>query len=378
MAEELDQKIWVGHTGYALVEGEGNVFDIALERIEQAYSKVEEVVVSFSGGKDSTAVLMLTLEVARKLNRLPVTVLMFDEEVIDPDTIAYCETVRSWDDIDFKWLCVPIRHTLRSQSRAHWTTWDPELVDIWARAMPEGSIPHYEGRDLTYDSFSEHVSAFTQTLFPGKVVGELTGIRVQESINRRRAIITAGNFMHKRGNQYWNIKPIFDWGWQDIWKAIIELEWPHSTYYDKLWMKGYSPQLQRVAPWGNVAASREARFYPEFYPDFWEQAIIRLPELKAQARYGNSKLFKASAKPTHMTWQEYTMKLIDNFDEEDVRDFWMLEIVCQLRRWNRKSTVPFPETDIGLGRSWKQLANMIQKNDIIRTTGGGIITRDRL
>ena len=47
---------------------EKNVWEKALERIEYLYNSFDKVVVSFSGGKDSTAVLNATLEVAKKLN----------------------------------------------------------------------------------------------------------------------------------------------------------------------------------------------------------------------------------------------------------------------------------------------------------------------
>jgi predicted phosphoadenosine phosphosulfate sulfurtransferase len=51
-------------------------------------------VVSFSGGKDSTAVLNTALVVAKELGRLPLDVVFFDEEAIHPPTIEYVERVR--------------------------------------------------------------------------------------------------------------------------------------------------------------------------------------------------------------------------------------------------------------------------------------------
>ena len=94
-----------------------NVYEAALRRIEDLYNRVDEVVVSFSGGKDSTCVMMVTLEVAKKLGRLPLKVLFFDEEIVDPDTIEYIERVRLRDEIDLYWFCVPVAHTLRSTRR---------------------------------------------------------------------------------------------------------------------------------------------------------------------------------------------------------------------------------------------------------------------
>ena len=47
-------------------EVDKSVLDLAYERINNAYDQFDTISVSFSGGKDSTACLNLTLEVARK------------------------------------------------------------------------------------------------------------------------------------------------------------------------------------------------------------------------------------------------------------------------------------------------------------------------
>ena len=66
-----------------------DVYSKAIERINYLYDSFDKVVVSFSGGKDSTAVLNCTLEVAKERNQLPLEVVFFDEEAIHPTTIDY-------------------------------------------------------------------------------------------------------------------------------------------------------------------------------------------------------------------------------------------------------------------------------------------------
>ena len=66
-----------------------NVWDTSLERIRSIYDSFDKVIVSFSGGKDSTAVLHCALEVAKEKNQLPLDVVFFDEEAIHPPTIEY-------------------------------------------------------------------------------------------------------------------------------------------------------------------------------------------------------------------------------------------------------------------------------------------------
>ena len=70
------------------------VLQASLRRIRQAFDQADTVVVSFSGGKDSTVMLHLALQVARELGRLPLKVMFYDEELVDPDTLAYINQVR--------------------------------------------------------------------------------------------------------------------------------------------------------------------------------------------------------------------------------------------------------------------------------------------
>ena len=77
-----------------------NVYEKALERIEYLYEVFDDVVVSFSGGKDSTAMLLCAIEVAEKIGRLPVKAVFYDEEAIHPPTIEYVERVRNDPKVD--------------------------------------------------------------------------------------------------------------------------------------------------------------------------------------------------------------------------------------------------------------------------------------
>lgn len=53
---------------------ENNVFDEALERIRFVFDNHEDILVGFSGGKDSTVLFHLALIVAKEKNRLPLKV----------------------------------------------------------------------------------------------------------------------------------------------------------------------------------------------------------------------------------------------------------------------------------------------------------------
>ena len=91
-------------------ESDKNVYELSIERIKYLYSKFDNVIISFSGGKDSMAILELTIQVARELNRLPVKTIFFDEEAISYETEKYVrETAQRKGEVDFYWFCLPIK-----------------------------------------------------------------------------------------------------------------------------------------------------------------------------------------------------------------------------------------------------------------------------
>ena len=85
------------------------VYEASIRRIERLYDEFDNVVVGFSGGKDSTVCLFLTLEVARKRGQLPVKVMFLDQEAEWTHTVQYMRLIGAMDEVDLEWLQVPIR-----------------------------------------------------------------------------------------------------------------------------------------------------------------------------------------------------------------------------------------------------------------------------
>jgi len=57
-----------------------SVWEVALDRIRYLFQEFPNVVVGFSGGKDSTVTLQLALIVAEEQGKLPVKVCFVDQE----------------------------------------------------------------------------------------------------------------------------------------------------------------------------------------------------------------------------------------------------------------------------------------------------------
>lgn len=86
-----------------------NVYEAAKDRIRFVFREFKNVVVNFSGGKDSTVVLHLALEVAKEMGRLPVNVVFFDQEAEWDATIQYIRRVMSRPDVNPIWYQIPFK-----------------------------------------------------------------------------------------------------------------------------------------------------------------------------------------------------------------------------------------------------------------------------
>ena len=118
-------------------EIERDVYELAIERIHRTYDIFDNVVVMFSGGKDSTVCLNLVIDVARERNKLPVEVYFFDEEAIPYETIDYVKRVSDLPEVDMHWMCLPVKHRNGcSRTEPYWYPWGPEDKEKWVRPMP--------------------------------------------------------------------------------------------------------------------------------------------------------------------------------------------------------------------------------------------------
>jgi predicted phosphoadenosine phosphosulfate sulfurtransferase len=356
-----------------------------LERMRYLYDISDHIVVSFSGGKDSTAVLHLALKVAAEKNRLPVHAIFFDEEAIHPPTIEYVDRVRQRGDVKLEWFCLPITHrNACSNEKPWWKTWDPTEKHLWVREAPAHGI-------FTHPKFVDGmgVPEFGPEMFDKKYGNVICvqGIRAAESLRRRRIVCQKknDNYIAKLRKGYWHAYPIYDWSERDVWKLVEEWQLDYNKTYDiynRTNSLGGALAKQRVCPPFGEEPLRGLHIYAECFPEMWHKMCNRLPGVATAARYANTELYGirfSKTKPPHLTWKEYAY-IIAGYYEGDLRD-QMLHTIDQLCNLHKKhSDLPMEDETENLwtGYSWRYICKILQKGDLKDRTKANASVTQRL
>lgn len=303
-----------------------NVFEKSLERTENIFNRFDKVVVSFSGGKDSTAVLNLALIIAKKLNKLPLEVVFFDEEAIHPTTIEYVKRCSDNNEIDLSWYCLEFKHrNACSNEEPFWYTWDKDKKDLWVRELPKQAITEHKNfkKGMTFQEFSPYLYDRQD----GNVA-MLTGIRTEESLRRYQVIARKKNDAYinsiaEKGRNQYRAFPIYDWSSEDVWLSVHKFGWDYNKTYDifnktKLYNKFLT---QRVCPPFGEEPIRGLWVYAECFPEMWHKMLNRVKGVSTAWRYANTELYSnAKIKPDHLTYKEYLMVIIDSYSKKAMNE----------------------------------------------------------
>lgn len=360
-------------------QSDKSVYELSLERIRHVYDMFDTVCVSFSGGKDSTAVLQMTLEVAKELDRLPLRVVFFDEEAIPYQTEEYVRRVANWPEIDLEWYCLPVQHrNACSRKEIYWWPYAPEVKDKWVRPLPPEGITELEGFPI-YPPEARLTIPDTDALLFDPVrdgnVALMMGIRAQESMTRQRAVTqkVKENYIIKykevtdKGN-LWRVYPIYDWRTEDVWTAPAKFDWDYNEAYDVMEMAGLSQPQQRCSPAYGEEPLQKLWTYAHCFPEIWDAMTERVHGAASAARYSTTELYgfgKRPEKPYTMSWEDYISSLIEQWPEQEQRSYVAGRVAAELKKHYKKTSDPLavkaPHPDSGM--SWDFVVQVAMRGD---------------
>ena len=301
-----------------------NVFDEALNRIERIYNEFENVVVSVSGGKDSTVIFNLALMVAKKLNRLPVKVMFVDQEAEWEATIDQIKRIMYREEVKPYWYQMPIKLFNATSVTEHWLyCW--EEGKEWMREKDEIAI-----KENIYGEkrFARLFIKIPEVEYPNEPVAYLTGMRVEESPVRYLGLtqgeatykdITWGKTLNKDKKHY-TFHPIYDWSYSDVWKAIFDNKWEYNEIYNKYYMDGVPFPKMRISNLHHEKSVHSLFYLQRYEPHTYEKLVKRLSGIDMAGKFGEDQYFVRDLPFMFNDWKEYRDYLTDNLLPEEYRE----------------------------------------------------------
>jgi len=303
-----------------------NVLESAIERYEYIFDNFENIIVSISGGKDSTVLAHMALMEAKKRNR-KIGIFFLDEEVVYKNTVEQVEYVMSmYPEVTNRfWLQIPFNLTnSTSYKDSQLKCWEQKHKKKWMRKRDSKNVLHKTWSHETkiadrkkgfgfYDVFKNFEMSFDNTAF-------LVGLRSDESLNRYRTVIKYPGYKDilwstKRGQNNHSFYPLYDWSFSDIWKYIGENKLKYHKYYDFCFMKGKFLNQMRVSSLTHEKAFQSIQELPEFEFDTYQKLLNRIEGISfAQETAKDSKMFQVKKLPkAYDSWMKYRDFLLETF-----------------------------------------------------------------
>jgi len=320
-----------------------SVLEAAKERVSYIFDEFENIIVSISGGKDSTTLAHLVLTEAHGRGR-KVGLFFLDEEVVYDSTVEQIDylmnlfpdnTVKLWFQIEFNLT------NSTSLIEGQLKCWESGKHKIWMRSKKPFSIQHKPwpqdketvGNPIKgfgfYDALENFQNSRKNTAF-------LIGLRATESPNRWRTVSKNPGYKNiywstRKGNNY-AFYPLYDWNFHDIWKYIYDNNLRYSKIYDYMYKKGMGIQEIRVSSLIHEKSFKALVDLPEFEPKTYDRLLKRIKGISIGNIYGkDAKMLRARTLPkNYKSWREYRDFLLATYPDEEKRTIFQKRFGRQL------------------------------------------------
>lgn len=341
-----------------------NVYEAVQNRLKYIFDEFDNILVAFSGGKDSGALLNLAYDYAKENNMLnKLYMYHLDYEAQYQQTTDYVTDVflNKFKEIKKMWLCLPVGADCGCKMNSDtWIPWEQAKKDLWVRDMPDNEyvinqfncpFKMYEGeKDYeVQDNFGKwFASKYGKTAI-------LIGIRSDESLNRFRAIKSDKKVKPYKNKNYINgypdddlafkAYPIYDWQTRDIWIYNGKYEKEYNKLYDLYYQAGLNIDEMRVANPFHSCGEDNLKLYKVIDPNNWAKMVGRVNGVNFSALYGGTTAmgWKKITKPENMTWKQYCFFLLNTLDEK-TRQHYLNILKTSIKVWVENGCVCDDET----------------------------------
>ena len=337
------------------IYSEKNVYEAAQERLQYIFDTFENVLVAFSGGKDSGVLLNLAYDFAKSNNMLDkLAMYHLDYEAQYTETTKYVtECFNSYPGIKKMWICMPVTVPCAvSVTESYWIPWDPAKKDIWAREIPNSEhVINVDNApfELVPGTADYTFQADLNEWFADQngSTAVLIGIRTDESLNRYRAIAsdkkvhTYNNKSYLVGNSHvCSAYPIYDWSVEDIWIANAKFGYSYNRLYDLMHQAGLTIHQMRVASPFLSQGAESLKMYKVIEPQMWAKLLGRVNGVNFAGIYGGTTAmgWKSIQLPKGHTWKSYLEFLLSTLPE-DVRNNYTDKFRTSIEFWKNKGGV---------------------------------------
>ncbi len=312
-----------------------NVYEAAQERIDFIFRTYETIIVSCSGGKDSTVTSYLALEAAKKHNK-KIYLFFLDQEIEYKHTIDFIEYMMNQEYVIPIWFQIHAKLPNPSSiSHNVIDPWNPDKEDVWIRPKNEISkkeidwdVTNVGGSKMSDKSIKmygfQSLIKCMEEMFKGqKSVAQIIGLRADESLNRFRAVtknpgVDGIPWSTKRKNGV-NFYPIYDWRFSDVWTYLGKYQKTYNKIYDLFYWRGMNPNKMRLSNLIHTKSYECIRLLQEFEPETVDKMIDRIPGTATAQEYaGRNGIYKASTLPEQFdSWKEYRDYLLDTLPNRE-------------------------------------------------------------
>lgn len=361
------------------------VLEAAIDRIAWTFDNFPVVYLSFSGGKDSTVMLHLAADEARKRGRR-FGLLFVDLEGqyrLTIDHIRLC--VEMYRDVcDVYWVCLPIHlRNAVSVFETHWICWDHAKREAWIRNPPDDAIVD-EGYFPFFRSgmeFEEFVPEFGEWYANGVLCACMVGIRTDESLNRYRTIASTSK-VRLQDKQWttqvtrhvYNVYPVYDWKTEDLWTYHGKNpRKPYNHLYNLMHQAGLSLSQMRICqPYGDDQRKGLWLFHL-IEPETWARVVARVNGANSGALYvqetGNITGYRRVSKPVGHTWKSFADLLVSSMPPR-TKEHYENKILLFVRWWMERGyadgipdEAPYELEADRKVPSWRRVCKSLLRND---------------